>query len=311
MTLRHILTLLKDQVKRAVPSAFKTIVWLLIIMVPISFGVSLLDYLGVTRWLAKFLSPLFGFLGLPGESGLAFLAGALLNVYSGIAVMSAMELTLGQVTVLAFMVLTAHNLPVETAVQKKTGSRGIVILLLRIGTAFLGGFIISVLLPMEAGPLLFTESSSAESKLFSEYILNWVGNILQLSLKIVLLVTGLTILQNVIEGFGINKMVSKLFAPLKRIFGLNPRVSFLWLTANTLGLAYGAAVLIHNSKEGKTDPVDADLLNHHIGISHSLLEDTLLFAALGVGVFWLTVPRLLFAAAAVWIKRLIIGKFFR
>jgi hypothetical protein len=262
-----------------------------------------LDYLGVTAWMSRLLSPLFGILSLPGESALAFITGGLLNVYTGIAVMSAMELTSGQVTVLAFMILTAHNLPVETAVQKKTGSRGIEILLLRLAAAFLGGFVISLILPMEEGRLLFSGTGETGLSIFGTVFWNWAERTGRLALKIVLLVTGLTFLQNIIQGFGINKYLSSFFAPVMKLFGLSREVSFLWMTANTLGLAYGSAVLIKSSKEGAVQRRDADLLNHHIALSHSLLEDTILFAALGVGVFWLTVPRLLFAAAAVWLKR--------
>ncbi|MFP4384632.1 MAG: nucleoside recognition domain-containing protein [Spirochaetia bacterium] len=305
---RQILILLKRELIRTLPESFKTAAWLLVIMVPISFAVVVLDFLGVTAWLSRLLSPLFGILGLPGESALAFITGGLLNVYTGIAVMSAMELTAGQVTVLAFMILTAHNLPVETAVQKKTGSGGIGILLLRLSAAFLGGFIISRILPMDEGPLLFSGTAEAALSSFGPVFLDWAERTGSLALKIVLLVIGLTFLQNVIQGFGINKYLSAFFAPVMKIFGLSRDVSFLWITANTLGLAYGSAVLIKSSKEGEVSRRDADLLNHHIALSHSLLEDTLLFAALGVGVFWLTVPRLLFAAAAVWLNRAVSGR---
>jgi hypothetical protein len=49
---------------------------------------------------------------------------------------------------------------------------------------------------------------------------------------------------------------------------------------------------------------EADLFNHHAAVSHSLLEDTILYAALGIPVFWLTVPRLAMAILVVWAERL-------
>jgi hypothetical protein len=48
---------------------------------------------------------------------------------------------------------------------------------------------------------------------------------------------------------------------------------------------------------------DADLLNHHISISHSQLEDPLLFLTLGYTLHWLIWPRVIVAIAAVWLKK--------
>jgi hypothetical protein len=50
-------------------------------------------------------------------------------------------------------------------------------------------------------------------------------------------------------------------------------------------------------------PQEADLFNHHAGICHSLLEDTVLFLAVGAPLFWITVPRFGLALLAVWIER--------
>ena len=58
-------------------------------------------------------------------------------------------------------------------------------------------------------------------------------------------------------------------------------LSFLWIVANFLGLAYGAAVMIEETDQIKIAPRDVDLLNHHIGVSHSNLEDLLLFVVAG------------------------------
>jgi hypothetical protein len=48
---------------------------------------------------------------------------------------------------------------------------------------------------------------------------------------------------------------------------------------------------------------DADLLNHHVALSHSQLEDPLLFLTLGYAIHWLIWPRLIIAIAAVWIRK--------
>lgn len=62
--------------------------------------------------------------------------------------------------------------------------------------------------------------------------------------------------------------------------------------------------MISQTVEGAFTRRDADLLNHHIAISHSQLEDTLLFAAIGMPILWLVFPRFLLAIGVVWLRRL-------
>jgi hypothetical protein len=57
-------------------------------------------------------------------------------------------------------------------------------------------------------------------------------------------------------------------------------------------------------ERGKLSKKHADILNYHIAISHSLLEDTLLFVAIGVTAGWIIIPRVLIAGVVVWVKRL-------
>jgi len=54
--------------------------------------------------------------------------------------------------------------------------------------------------------------------------------------------------------------------------------------------------------------VDANLLNFHIAINHSLLEDTLLFVAIGVSAGWIIGTRVILSIIVVWTARLIIQK---
>jgi len=61
--------------------------------------------------------------------------------------------------------------------------------------------------------------------------------------------------------------------------------------------------MVEEVEAGKLSRTDADLLNFHIAISHSNLEDLLLFAAIGVSIWWMLIPRLFIAIAAVWGRR--------
>lgn len=93
-----------------------------------------------------------------------------------------------------------------------------------------------------------------------------------------------------------------------KFMGLPESTTFLWIVANSLGLAYGSAVMMEEVKEGRVTKKDADLLNYHVAISHSNLEDLLLFAAIGVSVLWMLIPRLIIAIAVVWGRKLFVNR---
>ena len=97
--------------------------------------------------------------------------------------------------------------------------------------------------------------------------------------------------------------LSRLFAPIMKLFGLPREASFLWIVINVVGYAYGAGIIEEQVHEGSMKPQDADLLNHHAAISHSLLEDSVLFLAVGIPFLWITLPRLVLAILVVWLER--------
>jgi len=82
--------------------------------------------------------------------------------------------------------------------------------------------------------------------------------------------------------------------------------------ANIIGLTYGSAIMIEQVQEGKISTKDTSMLNNHLAISHSLLEDTSLWVVVGVPVFWVTIPRVALAILIVWairfFKKVIYGK---
>jgi hypothetical protein len=102
-------------------------------------------------------------------------------------------------------------------------------------------------------------------------------------------------------------VISKVFSPLMRLMGLSNDSSFLWFVAQTLGLGYGSAVMIEEVESKSITPESAILLNYHIAINHSLLEDTLLFVAIGVPAGWIIAPRFILAILLVWAVRGIMG----
>lgn len=289
--------------RSATPSALKTIWWLVKIMVSVSFGIMLLQYFGVIAWISEQLTPLFSSFGLPGEAALAYVSGYFVNCYTAMAVMSTLSLDMRAATILAVMVLCSHNMIVETTVQAKTGSSALRIVVIRTLSAFILAFVLNKIMP---GEFVARESHlvTAENVTFMVMLKSWALRTVRTVGLMVVLVYALTLLQRILNEFGIIEHIANFLKPVMVFFGLPPRTAFLWLVANTLGLAYGAAVMIDETESGSTTKEENDILNHHIGVSHSNLEDLLLFTAMGGSFLWMLLSRWAMSLLLVWERKI-------
>ena len=289
--------------KAARPSAFKTIWWLTKIMTILSFVIMLLQYFGVIEWLSYWLTPIFSHFGLPGEAALAYVSGYFVNCYSAIAVMTTLDLGTRAATILSVMVLCSHNMIVETTVQHKTGSSVLRIVVIRTLSAFVLAWVLNKIMPgsFEASSI----SNNVQEKLtFAIMLKDWFFRTLKNVVIMAVLVYLLSVLQKILTEYGIIEYISRFLKPVMIFFGLSPKTAFLWLVSNTLGLAYGAGIMIEEAEKGITTKEENDLLNHHIGISHSNLEDLLLFAAVGGSFLWMLLSRWAMSFLLVWERRM-------
>lgn len=295
---------LKKCVSDAIPSAFKSAKFLLSIMIPVSLGVTLLKYAGILEILAGYMDPLFKLAGLPGDAAIVFITSICLNIYSAIAVISTIPFTGRELTILALMCLISHSFFLETPIQKKTGSSAVKMITVRLIYSFIGAGLLNFLMPSDSGAAVTATASISGSNDLTALLTVWASNSLLLIVEILILLSLLMIMQRILDEFGIIKWMSKTFAPVMKVLGLPESVTFLWIVAYTLGLAYGSAIMLEESENGRLSREDADLLNHHIAISHSLLEDTLLFVAIGVPAAWIIFPRIFLSMAEVWILKI-------
>jgi len=292
--------------KRALPKAGKTVLLLKIIL-PVSLIVSLMQYFGVIAFIAAYLSPVFSVIGLPGESAIVFISSIFLSLYAPIAIITTLALDLREVTILAIMCLISHNLIVESAVQQKTGTSAALMFVLRIIISFVAAYLLNLLLPDHIGDSRIAEKSVIFENI-NQMLIFWLNGAFKLIIKIVLIVTGLMILQQILNEFKILNFISGLFAPVMKVMGLSPESSFLWFISQIVGLTYGSAIMIEAVEDQQISRKDVNLLNYHIAINHSLLEDTLLFVAIGVPAGWIVVPRFALAILVVWGVKLILHK---
>lgn len=289
-------------IKEVLPIATRTALWIIKITVGVSLAILFLKYFNILPLFSDFISPVFNYLGLPGEAALAYVTGYFVNVYAAISVAASLELDVRAMTILSVMVLCSHNMITETAVQKKSGSSAVRIVLVRTISAFFLAFVLNRFLPGEV--VSASGSESGEELLLGAMLREWAVSTLWLILKMGVLIYSLSIMQKLLAEFGVIKLISKFLKPLLAVFGLPARTSLLWIVANILGLAYGAAIMIQESRSGKISREDIDLLNTHISIAHSNFEDLFLLSSVGGIWYVLLLSRWLMAMVLVWLQRL-------
>ncbi|HNW52771.1 MAG TPA: nucleoside recognition protein [Bacteroidales bacterium] len=292
---------LKHAITSALPKGMKTAWWLLKITIPVSFGVMLLDYFGALNLMAQYTGPLFGHLGLPGVSAIVLVTSIFTNIYSVVAVLSLLQLPVREGIIIGTMCLVSHGFLIETAVMNRTGSSVVRMLVLRLVGSLVVGWLLNLLMPGSISPDVHALVQHQET--FGTAFMHWLNSISRTTLKILVLVNILLIFQRILDEFGWLGIIEKPLSPLMKIFGLPRSTTLSWVVANLIGLAYGSAIMIEESEKGRMNRQDADLLNHHVALSHSQLEDPLLFLTLGYAIHWLIWPRLIIAIAAVWIRK--------
>ena len=298
---------LKSIIVPVLKKSGQTSIWLLKIILPISLAFRLLDYTGVLIYFADFLDPVFIHLGLPGSTAIIFITSIFLPLYAPLAIITSMTLTLRELTILALMCQVAHNLPVESAIQAKTGTSFWAMFNIRIIMSILIGFVLNIILPQNMGMPSFLQTSPEVMNSIGDVFIAWLITSVRISILIIVIVTTLMITYRLLEEFNLINKLSKSIEPLLKIFGLPKSTGFLWLIGNIVGLAYGGALMIDQMKDGKVTKAEGSLLNYHLAISHSILEDNLLFVALGVSLWWILITRLIAAWIVVWLRRLFLN----
>ena len=281
----------------------KTVCWLLMIMVPASFVVFWLDRWGVQAALAGWLAPALETIGLPGAAAVTLVSSFTVNLYAAIATLPALELTQRQLVILATFCLIAHSLIVEVAVTKRTGTPALRMVSVRLMSGLLAAWLLHMVLPSAGAwgrPVARLATIAAGN---APLLRDWLHATAVLVVRVSLIGSALVYGTRVFRHLGVLDWIAHRMALVTGLLGLPRSTATTWLIANTLGLTYGAGVLIDEVDSGRLSRADSDLLNHSMGIAHALLEDTLLFAVLGAPALWLVVPRLIIASAVVWERR--------
>jgi len=270
-------------------------VWMMKIIVPVSF---LTEFLAWSGWLQKaefIFRPFMEFMSLPAMAAYPLLIGATTNIYGGIAVMAVLPFTQGEMTLMALFLLIAHNMVQEGIIQGKSGINPWKATFIRLFTATLTVAALAPFLVSGEPSAAAAVVAPSEVKALPEMVFGWVWSMLDVGIKILLIILVIMTFLEIMKVKGwINDLVGFL-APVLKVMGLSREVGFVWLTGAIFGLAYGGSVIIQESRAGHLSREDIETLHLSIGINHAMVEDPALFLSLGLSPFWLWVPRIIVA----------------
>lgn len=279
------LALLKD--------SHRTSLELFKIMVPVIIVVKLLKELGVISWLALPLEPFMEFMGLPAQTGLVWATALVMNLYSAIAVYAALlpdmqPLSAAQITVLATVMLIAHNLPVELRIAQRCGLSLWTQAALRVGGALACGFLLHLFLTsfgllQHESAMLFTPDNDQQG------LLPWIMGQARNLAAIYVIILALMAMVRLLQHFRVTDLLGYLLKPLLRLMGIGQEAATITVLGLVLGIAYGGGLIIHEVRSGKVPRKDVFASMSLMGLSHALIEDTLLMALVGahaLGTLW-------------------------
>ncbi|MDM5315188.1 nucleoside recognition domain-containing protein [Fictibacillus sp. b24] len=287
-----------ETLKKGTLAGLKTTWTLGKIIFPVTLIITLLSHTPVLDWLISVLSPAMKWIGLPGEAAIPLVLGNFLNLYAGIGgILTLDSLTVQDVFILAVMLSFSHNLFIESGVAASVGIKLWVILLVRIGLALFSAFMINLLWDggTEKAQYGFISKPEAAPNGWGEITLTALEKASLGILQLALIVIPLMIIMQYMKDKGWLNKFSNWMAPAMKLLGMKENTSMTMAAGLTIGLAYGAGVMMQAAKEDGVSKKDLYLAFIFLVSCHAVVEDTLVFVPLGIPVLPLLIIRVVTA----------------
>jgi len=274
-------------------------------MIPISIIVKLLQYTGAIEYIGMALYPLMKFVGLPGEMGLVWASAMITNLFGGVLAFinlsAGLNLTIAQVTIISVMMLIAHTFPIELTIARKTGVKLLTMFIVRFGFAFIFGVLLNIIYKsfnylQEPAVLHIKQSIVVNNSLWS-----WALNELKNYLIIYLFVFSLMLLLEILKRIGVIELITKALSPLLRFLGIGNGVITITIVGLTLGVVYGGALIINETKTKSINRRDVFYAMVMMGIFHSIIEDSILMISLGGHYTGVVIGRFIFTIIVIYL----------
>ena len=298
-------------IRSLVVEALSTSWELLKITIPVVIITKIFEELGMITFLSAFMEPVMGLIGLPGALGIVWATALLTNLYGAMVVFAALvpnlDLNVAQVTVICSVMLIAHSFPLELTITQKAGAPFTPIALLRLTAAFIYGFLLHVLCSIfhiwqESATILFKSEEQVATIWF------WVASQMKNFALIIMVIFFITVIMKILRVTGILSLFERLLEPVLPFFGMSRKAAPVTVVGMVMGISYGGALIIRETNSGTMGKREVFFSLALMGLSHALVEDTLLMVALGGHWGGLLVGRLVFSLIVIYVLAQFIGK---
>ncbi|MFD2638974.1 nucleoside recognition domain-containing protein [Piscibacillus salipiscarius] len=285
---------MKGILKRGIQSGL-SLTWTLgKIIFPITLIVTILQYTPVLPWIIDWIAPLMTLLGLPGEAAVPLVLGNALNLYAGIGAIVSFDFTVKEVFILALMLSFSHNLFIESAVASKVGVKFWIIIAVRVGLAVVSAVLVNLFWQggKEMAQYGLISNEGPEPTGWGEIVLTGLETAALSIVQLAAIVIPLMIVMQYLREHKWMDWMSQKMAPFTKMLGVKENASMTLVAGLTIGLAYGAGLMIQAVKEDGVSRKDMTLVLIFLVTCHSVVEDTLVFVPLGIPVLPLLIIRL-------------------
>lgn len=121
------------------------------------------------------------------------------------------------------------------------------------------------------------------------------SNAFYLCLKLTIIIIVLMIVYEFYENSKLYEFTKKIMKKPFSAIGVAPASSITMVAGLVLGIVYGAGILIKNASNKEMSPKELVITSLFLSVCHAVIEDTLLFVAVGANGFVILATRIIFA----------------
>jgi hypothetical protein len=130
-----------------------------------------------------------------------------------------------------------------------------------------------------------------------DFLWEFVRGTWSLLWKMFVIIVPIMIVLELIEGTRPFQRVARVWARLLRPLGLSDETATPTLIGFLFGLVYGSGVIVRDARRGTLGRRQIFLMSLFLSMVHAIVEDSLVFIAIGASAVWVFGFRLLWAAA--------------
>ncbi len=204
--------------------------------------------------------------------------------------------------------LIAHNILVESAISHAAGVSFFYASILRIGIAFLGGFILYRIY-FHFGFLQEKFSLVLEQRVVPTDYYSWMSGQIQNLIYIFCIICVLVFFLNFLKKIGVENLIKKLLTNPLKLMGISSSAINIIIVGLTIGLQFGGGLLIKEAKSGSINKQSILLSLSLLNLVHAVIEDSILMIIIGGHISGVLFFRVIFSLLIVFLILFLYKKF--